>query len=170
MALVQSVDYAARRIYLSSSTMNATLDTLDVNQEVRTLRMTTEAHRRFRPMIVAGGNIAKIPGVSYTPPYVQLLYGCRIVPYNSTHTLKLVRDTFTDDGFAARDCFNRSSLTPGVVVDIDVDVPAVEVREVNIAGGGGSDAPTAAENAEAVLSDSRFKRVLSGLAFLAGAR
>jgi hypothetical protein len=135
MAIVQSVDYVNKRIYLSASTMNVALDTLDVYREVRELRRITDSHQCYLPMVVAGGNLEKIPGVSYTPAYVQLLYGCRIIPYNSSHTLKLVRDTFTDDGVAGRDVFNRALLTPGVVVDIDVDVPELEIRQVNISGG-----------------------------------
>ena len=134
MALVQSVNYVTKRIYLSASSMNAEIDTLDIYREVRSLRRTNEAHRNFLPMIIAGGNIEKIPDVSATPAYAQLLYGCRIVPYNSSHSLKLVRDTFTDDGFAGRDCFDRSSLSAGVVVDIDVDFPAIEIRKIVSSG------------------------------------
>lgn len=134
MALVQSVDYVNKRIYLSASTMNTEIDTIDIYKEVRALRRSTEVHRNFLPMIIAGGNIEKIPNVSATPSYVQLLHGCRVIPYNASHTLKLVRDTFTDDGFAGRDCFDRSSLSTGVVVDIDVDFPAIEIRKVVSSG------------------------------------
>lgn len=134
MPLVASVDYPGKRIYLSAETMNADFDTLDVYREVRALRRTTPDHRKFRPIIAAGGNIEKIAGQAYTPAYVQLLYGCRIVPYNTNHALKVVRDTFTDDGVAGRDCFDRSVLSPGVVVNIDVDFPAVEIRTVPTSG------------------------------------
>lgn len=134
MALVVSVDYNAKRIYLGSLSMNIEIDTLDIYKEVRALRRVTESHRKFKPMIIAGGNITKIPNVSATPSYVQLLYGCRIVPYDQPHSIKLVRDTFTDDGYAGRDCFDRSELSPGVVVDIDVDFPAIEIRKVVSSG------------------------------------
>ena len=132
MPLVASVDYPNKRIYLSASTVDQTLDTLDVYREVRALRVTTEAHRAFLPIISAGGNIPKIPGVSYTPAYARLVAGCRIVPYDATGMIKLVRDTFTDDGVSGRDCFDRTGLTPGVVVDIDVDIQEVEIRTVAI--------------------------------------
>lgn len=134
MPLVASVDYPGKRIYLSAETVNTDLDTLDVYREVRALRRTVADHRKFRPLIVAGGNIEKIAGQTYTPAYVQLLHGCRIVPYNASHTLKVIRDTFTDDGSAGRDCFDRSALTPGVVVNIDVDFPAVEIRTIPTSG------------------------------------
>ena len=151
MSTVSSVDYINRRIYLSAATMNTDLDTLDVYRDARALRRTTEAHRRHKPMIIQGGNIEKIPGVSSTPSYVQVLYGCRLVPYNSSHKLRLIRDTFSDDGVAGRDCFDRSSLSPGVVVDIDVEVEKVEVRPVATSG----NQYTLSEIAEAVM---RYKR------------
>ncbi len=133
MPLVASVNYTTKRIYLSASTVNQTIDTLDVYKEIRALRVTTEAHRSFKPMIVAGGNVTKITGVSATPIFVQLLYGCRIVPYGTgDHSLKLIRDTFTDDGFAGRDIFDRSGLSNSV--DIDVDFPEVEIRYVYVGG------------------------------------
>lgn len=136
MALVASVDYPGRRIYLSAQTIDADLDTLDVYREVRGLRRTTEAHRRFLPMIVGGGNITKIPGISATAAYVQLLYGCRIVPFDATHRLRLIRDTFTDDGLAGADCFDRTPLSPAVQVDIDVEFPAIEIRTIDSTTGG----------------------------------
>lgn len=143
MPVVASIDYTARLIYLSIETVDADLDTLDVYREVRARRRTTEGDRRWRPMIIAGGNIEKIPGQTYTAPYVQLLYGCRIVPYDSSHRIRLIRDTFTDDGFSGRDCFDRGPLSPGVEVDVDVQVDAVEVREV-VTGGAADPAVVAA--------------------------
>ena len=134
MALVSSVDYDTKRIYLHSATMDSDLDTLGVYREVRALRRTNEAHRKYKPMLVAGGNIPKISGVTYTPAYARLLYGCRIVPYNSSHKLRLVRDTFTDDGVAGRDCFDRAGLSASVSVDIDIDIQEVEIRLVTVGG------------------------------------
>ena len=140
MALVASVDYTAKRIYLSALTANADLDTLAVYREVRALRRTTAAHRLFKPMLEAGGNLEKIAGVSYTPAYVRLLNGCRMVPFNGSHSLRVVRDTFTDDGLAGRDCFDRTPLGASVVVDIDVDFPEIEIREVTVSGSTGPSA------------------------------
>lgn len=131
MPVVSSVDYVAKRIYLSAETVNSTLDTLDVYKEVRALRRTTDLHQQFRPMIIAGGNIQKT-ATTFTVPYVQLLYGCRIVPYNTSHSLILIRDTFTDDNFSGSECFDRSPLSSTVAVDIDVNVQEVEVRTVSV--------------------------------------
>lgn len=173
MPLVSSVDYAARRIYLSADSVGADLDTLAVYREVRALRRTTEAHRKFRPMIEAGGNIEKIAGVSYTPAYVRLLYGCRIVPYNTSHSIKLVRDTFTDDGFAGRDCFDRTPLSASVAVDIDVDIAEVEIRVVTVSGanvitGDIADIATPSDVADAVWSHTLGARVARQVAKLFG--
>lgn len=151
MALVSSVDYAARRIYLSAATAvsGATLDTLDVYREVLALRKSTAAHRRYLPIISATGNAPKITGLTYTAAAAKLLRGCRIVPYNGSHTLTLVRDTYTDDGFANADCFDLSPLSVGVEINIVVDYDKVEIREVAT---GGSTGPTAAAIAAATLA------------------
>lgn len=152
MALVASVDYAARRIYLSAATADTDLDTLAVYREVRALRRTTPAHQRYRTIIVAGGNLPKITGVSYTPAYVQLLHGCRIVPYNGSHDLRLVRDTFTDDGLAGRDCFDRTPLSSSVEVNIDVDFPEIEIRAFATSGNEYSLKEISEQTSNAVLS------------------
>jgi len=132
MPVVDHIDYTppSPRIYLHADTVNSDVDTLDVYREIRALRRTNESHRKFDPVIVAGGNVEKIPGVSYTLPYVQLLHGCRIIPYGGVdHKIRVIRDTFTDDGLAGTGCFDRSSLS--VEVDIDIDFSRVEVRIVS---------------------------------------
>lgn len=134
MSTVASVDYIAKRIYLSAETVGVPLDTLDVYRDVRELRRLTEAHRKFRPMIVGGGNIQKT-ATSYTQPYAVLLYGCYIVPYNAAQSLVVIRDTFADDGRAGVACFDRSTVPSEV--DIDIQVAPVEVREVTTGGGSG---------------------------------
>lgn len=82
-------------------------------------------------MIIQGGNIQKTP-TTFTAPYVQLLYGCYLVPYDTAHNLKVVRDTFSDDGRAGTECFDRSEISSNV--DIDIVVDKVEVRQVSSSG------------------------------------
>lgn len=158
MPLVLSVNYPMRRIYLSAETVDSDLDTMDVYREVRALRRSDESHRKFPPMIIGGGNLEKIAGQTYTARFVRLLRGCRIVPYPSSHGLRLVRDTFTDDGFAGRDCFDRSELPPGAAVDVDVDFPEIETRTV-----GASDVAAAVWQRviEAGLSAEEILRVMT---------
>lgn len=160
MPLVASVNYTTRRIYLSSETVNISLDTMDIYKEIRALRVTTESHRSFKPMIIAGGNILKAAG-NYTQPYVQLLYGCRIVPYDANQVLTVIRDTFTDDGQSGAGCFDRSTIISNV--DIDMAVSPVEVREVIVGGG---IAPTAEQNAAAVWSHPFVKKLLTVAKYL----
>ena len=133
---VATVDYndgVNARIYLDATTITGNLDTLDIFREVRALRRTNEEHRRFQPIIIAGGNIQKT-ATSYTPAYVQLLNGCRIVPYDTSHRPLVIRETFTDDGLVGRDCFDRAPLTPTVEVDIDYQPPVVEIRLITTGG------------------------------------
>jgi len=95
MSTVASVDYPAKRIYLSAATVGAALDLLDVYRDVRALRAVTPAHRAFRPMMAAGGNIQKT-STTFTQPYVQVLNGCYIVPYNAPGSVRIVREVFID--------------------------------------------------------------------------
>lgn len=131
MALIQSIDYLTKRIYLSIDSVGITLDTMDIYREVRTLRAINENDRKFDPMIVAGGNIQKTAS-KFTQPYVQLLYGCEIIPYDSDQVLTLVRDTFSDDGREQAQCFNLTGLSSTVVIVEAVE--KVEVREVTVGG------------------------------------
>jgi hypothetical protein len=136
MPVVSTVNYITKRIYLHANTVGVDLDTMDVYKEVRALRaadtQTPSPHRNFKPMIIQGGNIQKTPSTK-TAKYIQLLYGCRIVPFDADQSLRVIRDTFTDDGVDGRDCFDRTGLVNSV--DIDYEVDKVEVVEVNTAGG-----------------------------------
>lgn len=132
MTVVASVDYPNKRVYLHADTVGVDLDTLDVYREVRTLRRVMESHRKYDFMIIAGGNLEKIAGATYTPSYVQLLHGCRLIPYDADQKLKVIRDTFTDDGFAGRDCFDRTGLVSQI--DIDIDFPEIETRVISTGG------------------------------------
>lgn len=155
MSTVSSVDYVNKRIYLSATTVGAPLDTLDIYRDVRELRRITEAHRNFKPIIIGGGGIQKT-ATTFTQPYVQLLYGCYLVPYNTPHSLLVVRDTFADDGRSGVSCFDRSGVSSEV--DIDFQINPVEVREVVTGGGGGS---SAEDTADAVWEHEYVSKLLT---------
>jgi len=144
MGTVASVNYATRRIYLSIDTVGVPLDTMEVYRDVRELRRTNEAHQAYRPIIVGGGNVQKT-ATTFTQSYVQLLFGAAIVPYNVSQSLVIIRDTFSDDGRAGVECFDRSSTS--AEIDLDYQINPVEIREVSTGGAAG---PTAAEIANAV--------------------
>ena len=146
MALVSSIDYPNKKIYLGILSVGISLDTLDIYKEIRALRASTEGDRRYYPMIIAGGNIQKT-ATAYTSPYVQLLFGCEIIPYDATQTLTLVRDTFSDDGRAGAQVFNTTGFAN--VITLVEAVEKVEVREVAT---GGVSGPTAEENAAELLN------------------
>jgi len=147
MSTVASVNYQTKRIYLSAATVNTSLDLLDVYKDVRALRAITPEHQQHLPIIIAGGNIQKTP-TTYTQPYVQLLYGAYIIPYDTIQTLVVTREVFSDDGRAGLSCFDRSILASHV--DIDIQVSQVEVREVVVSGSTG---PSAADIAVAMRAN-----------------
>lgn len=133
MATVRLVDYEAKRIYLSIETLGVPLDLLDVYRDVRAMRFSTPAHRAFRPIIVAGGNVQKTP-TTFTQPYVQVLGGAAIVPFPAAQQLRVVREVFGDDGRYGVECFDRSTVSGLVDIDIDMQISPVEVRIVNTGG------------------------------------
>ena len=128
-----SVDYTNKRIYLDATTISGEFDTLDVYREVRALRRTNEDHRKFQPIIEAGGRI-QMTETTYTPAYVRLLYGCRIVPYDTSHVLDIIRTTFTDDNLIGDFCFDRSPLSPTVEFNTYYHPPEVEIRLIQTGG------------------------------------
>lgn len=154
MSTVQSVDYAGRRVYLSLSTVGIPLDLLDVYRDVRALRVTNPDHRKFKPMMIAGGNVRKT-ATTFTQPYVQLLDGCLIVPYPADQRLLVVREVFSDDGRYGVECFDRSTVSATVDIDIDMQINPVEIRLVNIAGGSGL-TPTQANQLESIFNNTKL--------------
>lgn len=154
MALVQAVDYVYKRVYLGADSVGSELDLLDVYRAVRALRATNSEHRKYRPMILAGGNLQKT-ATTYTQAYVQLLYGCSIVPYDAPHTLVVTREVFSDDGRYGVTCFDRSSVASPV--DIDMQVSPVEVRTVSSGSG------LSPEQATALLEIWRNSGLIPGL-------
>jgi hypothetical protein len=108
-------------------------------------------------MILGGGNIQKT-ATTFTPKFVQLLFGCRIVPFDTSHTITLVRETFTDDNLSAEQVFDLSPLSPTTSVNILVNVPQVEV----IAGNGGDGGATEEEIADAVWDEAYADHTTAG--------
>jgi hypothetical protein len=137
MPLVATWDYPNRRIVLDASTMNTDIDTLDVYREERAARRDTESYRKYPTMTEGLGGFVKVAGVSQFPAAFRLRLGARLVPYNASHSLRVTRDSFTDDGLVGRNCFDRTPLSVGVAVDIDIDFPEIEIRLVATGGGSG---------------------------------
>jgi hypothetical protein len=144
VALIDHIDGPTRRIYLHADTADAEVNPIDVYKEMRTLRRTTEALRKFDLYLNAAGYEPK-GGGKFTARLTRELLGTRIVPFDSDHVLTITGEIITDDGFSGVDCFDRSGLTGRV--DINYIPPQVEIIEI---GTGGS---TPEEIAAAVWSE-----------------
>ncbi|MEM9482110.1 MAG: hypothetical protein AAGA83_00305 [Cyanobacteria bacterium P01_F01_bin.116] len=133
MVQVASIDYPNKRIHLHFDTVANGVDPVEAYKEIRALRRTTEAHQRFSPLISAQGNEPKGQG-RFTPRRAVLLDGARFVPYNTSHTLTILTEVITDDEQSGAGAFDRSPLSPGVDVDIDIGFDQVEI--ITVATGG----------------------------------
>ena len=129
MAVIASVDSANRRIYLSAATVGVDLQPMDIYTEYRELRRTDESLRNFYPLVGSAGNVLKT-ATTYTERYVILKDGTRIVPYDTSHSLKVIGTVITDEGTSGIDVFDRSPLSVSVEVDVDYQPPQVEIIRV----------------------------------------
>jgi hypothetical protein len=137
MAYIASEDYTAKRIYLHADTATATsLDLINVYLE-HIIRRAVNANgeRRFPRMVLSLGN--ESAGGTFTPQYVDLQNGVRLVPYNTSHAPLITPTPLISraENLSGRDLFDRSSLTSGVEVDIDYRPEISGFKEVNVGGG-----------------------------------
>ena len=130
MPVISSIDTVNNRIHLSASTVGVDLHPIDIYKEYRALRRTDETLRKFYPMMKADGNVQKT-ATTFTERYVTLLNGARVVPYDASHSLRVIGTIITDDGNSGIDCFDRLPLSTSVEVDIDYQPPQVEIIKVN---------------------------------------
>lgn len=130
MAVIDHIDGIDRRIYLHSDTVNVGLTSFDsFYREYRTMREMDAELQKFAPFLVAEGNFPK-GGGKFTPRYIKLLDGCRIVPYNTSHTLLVTIEIITDDRKSGIECFDRLPLSLTTRVDIDYDFKGFEIIQV----------------------------------------
>ena len=132
MPLIASIDPVNRDIYLDASTVNTTINPIDLYKEMRTLRRTDESLRPYDVFMSAFGNVPK-GGGKFTERYVRLNSGARIIPFDVSHELTINGTIITDDGQEGIACFDRTPLTATTVVDINYVPPQVEV--ITITGG-----------------------------------
>lgn len=139
MAVIANIDGPNRRIYLHADTKNAEVDPMDIYKAQRSLRRTDESLRRYDLFLGASGYTSK-GGGKFTPKLTTCLsdvYGLltEIVPYDETGTLTIIGEIISDKGTSGLACFDKTLLTPGVLVDINYFPPQVEVIEVNTGSG-----------------------------------
>jgi len=98
-----------RRIYLLQG-----VDTFhwieDIYREYRYWRRTDESSRKWLPFMVADGNDYK-GGGKYTPRYVTLLDGVRVVPYDENILITVEGEAITDNADIDPDPFDTSGRT-----------------------------------------------------------
>ena len=137
MIYIESEDYTAKRIYLHSDTAIATrLDLIRVYIEHIARRVANiNGERGFPRMVLSIGN--EPAGGEFTPQYVDMENGVRLVPYNTSHS-PLIGPTpliSRSENLSGRDLFDRSSLTAGIEVDIDYRPEISGFKEVNTGSG-----------------------------------
>ena len=133
MAQLNSIDFAAQRIYLHADTVTQGVDGFLLYDEIRSYIATTAAAQNYSLPIQKQGYLPK-GGGNFTPKFVTMLSGWRIVPYDGvSHTLVILVELISADGLSDKDVFDRSSLI--IEVDIDVGYDQVEIVEVNTGSG-----------------------------------
>ena len=128
--LIDYIDPINRRIHLSIDTMNTAWHPVELYREVRALRASDESLRAYNNFMRGAGNVDKGGGKA-TERYFTLLLGTRIVPWDAAHIIDITGTLITDDGFEGAFCFDKSSLTPGIAVDIQYAPKQVEVINLN---------------------------------------
>jgi hypothetical protein len=127
MGVVASWDGSARRIYLAQGvTSFHPID--DIYREYRVARRTDEELRKYEPFMVAPDIISK-GGGKYTPRFLVLLDGCKIVRYDDDGVIDVTGEVITDD---ETDPFDFTSLMGHGVIRY---APA-EAELITIPGGG----------------------------------
>lgn len=135
MPQVASWDYPNRRFYLSFDTVTSGVDFAAAYLEERAYRASQGAAvRGMKPMMSGEGFVAKGQG-RFTERFVLLRNGARAVPYDTSHRLRILVEPVTDDELSGAEVFDRSSLSPGTEVDIDVAYSQVEVITISTGSG-----------------------------------
>lgn len=133
--MIASIDPINRKIYLDATTVDATIQPIDIYREMRTLRATNEALRPYDVFMTMKGADKKNPsGSKRTERYLVLLGGTLIVPYDTSHTLTVGGTIITDTGLEGVATFDRSNLSIGVTVNINYVPPQVEVITITTGG------------------------------------
>lgn len=135
MSLIDHIDgtTSPRRVYLDASTIGTSVHPIDLYREMRSLRRTDETLRKFDLFMSAFGSVPK-GGGKFTERYVRL-NDCRIIPFDTGHTITITGTLITDDGLEGVLAFDTSTLSSLTSVNINYVPPQVEVVTVAIGSG-----------------------------------
>lgn len=132
MALISHIDGEARLVYLDAGAALGGVITFhpvdDLFREYRTLRRTDEGVRRYRSFMEAVGNAPK-GGGKFTPRYLLLLGGTKLVIPDGVSEINIVGELLTDDQTTPFD----TALVTGPVV-LNYTPPTAEVIQVSTSG------------------------------------
>lgn len=129
--VVDSWDGEARLIYLKSGV--TTFNWIDdIYKEYRYWRRTDESSRKWLPFMRASGNEPK-GGGKFTPRYVTLLDGARVVPWDENVLITVTGEGITDNADVDPDPFNTSTRTQPV--KLYITPPTSELVLVEVGGG-----------------------------------
>ena len=107
--VIDYIDGATRRIYLRQGVVDL-YPIEDLYHEYRYMRANDESLRVWEPMLKAEGNVPKGAG-AFTPRYVVLLLGTKVVPYDEPDQLNQLGDMITDDPDTDPSLYDISGLT-----------------------------------------------------------
>ncbi|MFZ5531487.1 MAG: hypothetical protein ACOY4U_10635 [Pseudomonadota bacterium] len=159
MPLIQTINGATRRIYLDPAYAIAGELTfhpvLHLYPEYKTQRQTNEAVRPYDAFMAAYGNVAK-GGGKYTPRYLMLLAGTKLVVPNGITKVWITGELLTDD---ASDPFDDTLLTNKC--RFYFQPPTAE----SVAAGGGG-AATPQQIADAVWANASGAAVVARMALI----
>jgi len=125
--VIDRIDGPTRRIFLRAGVRS--FDPVDdIYKEVRNLRRLDETLRGYDMFVSAGGNIPR-PGKPPTDRFLVLLLGTKIVPEDTSHTLAISGEMFTDDELDP-ETMDFSSLSPGVSVFVSDTVTKSVLTEL----------------------------------------
>jgi len=158
--MIDYIDPTNRLIYLDSTTVDATIQPIDIYREMRSLRAINESLRNYDVFLtMRGGEKKNLDGSKRTERYMVLLNGTFIVPYDTSHTLTIDGTIISDSGLEGAQCFNRVNLSDDVEVDINYVPKQVEVITMFIEN---PDVSVLNSKIDEVASDVREIKVVQG--------
>ena len=114
--VIDYIDGETRRIFLREGVSDF-YPIEDIYHEYRYMRKTNEELRKWEPFLLAEGNVSK-GGGAYTPRYVVLLEGTKIIPFDEPLQVNQLGDMITDDADTDPILYDVQYITVGKTIFI----------------------------------------------------